>query len=171
MRWSDKAQRSPHIVALAWLHGGASLCSNHLYFKEIIKASATIKLLQVKNTTCLSLRVVGPWYFFLLLLGSYTGGSFCCESESVRTPPGAHGLILMTNGTLEHYSEPFSGERFSVVAFRHSKMRDATSYDLQQIVELDFPVESILRERILFEESRRRDSRNLKVAAASATVV
>ena len=82
-------------------------------------------------------------YSLILLAGVYTGGSFNCYEEGLRTPPGASGLIVMTDGTKEHFSEPFQGERYSIVAFRHSRMVDATPNDLAQLGSVGFPLEAI----------------------------
>ena len=72
----------------------------------------------------------------VMLFGDFEGGAFSMSdgSHSIRKP----GNALVIDGTKMHYSEEFTGMRFSVVAFLHNSTKEMSVRDRHKLIELGF---------------------------------
>ena len=78
---------------------------------------------------------IGP--SMILGLGKYSGGHLVIEGTQVDILNSA----VVFNGHLEHWSEPFVGDRWSIVAYSHEVTEKGIPMDLQQTLkDLGFPL-------------------------------
>ena len=57
--------------------------------------------------------------YLVCILGEYQGGSLRVPEANISTDAGAHGVAVWIDGPKIHTSDPFVGERYSIVAFEH----------------------------------------------------
>ena len=74
----------------------------------------------------------------ILLLGEFTGGSLRVADGPFRSPPGKSGIAAVVNGCATHRSDPFRGERFSVVAFVHRACDRLSDKDRARLTAMGF---------------------------------
>ena len=75
---------------------------------------------------------------FVLVCGSYSGGSLCVPRRGIETPPGKSPVGIYIDGREVHLSRAYEGTRFSVVAFVHSTAWDLDASQHAELVELGF---------------------------------
>ena len=74
----------------------------------------------------------------IMLLGDFNGGSFQMEDQSLTIDSSMVGQIHRFNGNHRHLSLPFSGTRFSIIAFYHVETHRLSQYDWQYLRDLGF---------------------------------
>ena len=72
----------------------------------------------------------------VILLGSFTGGAFRMSDNSCSADKS--GTAVVIDGTKEHFSEPFRGSRYSIVAFLHTSTAELSDRDTRKLLELGF---------------------------------
>ena len=69
----------------------------------------------------------------LITAGKYDGGEFYIGNRLIL-PSGATGHAVIIDGHKMHSSRPYSGLRYSVVAFKHESINQLTPKDLELLV-------------------------------------
>ena len=77
---------------------------------------------------------VGP--SMIVLFGDFTGGAFRMVDSPDRLERSGEGLMI--DGSKPHYSEEFTGNRFSIVAFLHNQTTNLTIKDQSYLRYLGF---------------------------------
>ena len=72
----------------------------------------------------------------IILFGEFTGGAFRVLDSELRLDTTGVGLLI--DGSRQHYSEEFSGNRFSVVAFLHNQTENLSMKDKYYLKYLGF---------------------------------
>ena len=75
---------------------------------------------------------------FILTCGEFEGGSLCVPARRLCTPPGVRAHAMYIDGRELHYSTPFDGLRFSVVAFVHSSAHSFSKAGIAELVAYGF---------------------------------
>ena len=72
----------------------------------------------------------------MFTLGDYTGGEYKCADPIYNfSKPGICHII---DGSVEHWSEPFVGSRYSIVAFLHNTTPQINEKDVKLLLDLGF---------------------------------
>ena len=74
----------------------------------------------------------------IMLLGNFTGGEFHMDDDSVVLDETDCGTWTVIDGKKPHHSTQFHGERFSIVAFLHSRNWELPDEDQRLLKALGF---------------------------------
>jgi hypothetical protein len=72
----------------------------------------------------------------ILFLGAFSGGAFRVTGSNVKRRQTVRFFAI--DGLTEHYSEPFTGLRYSIVAFLHKQTKDLNERDKAVLVSMGF---------------------------------
>ena len=75
----------------------------------------------------------------IFLMGHFAGGTFHVDNETLSLTETGRCLII--DGTRPHYSDPFQGTRYSVVAFYHGSTPFLPPLELERLRKLGFRLE------------------------------
>ena len=76
----------------------------------------------------------------VLILGDYSGGSLHVPGRDLSTPPGSSPIGVFIDGREPHHSDPFTGLRYSIVAFVHDAFHSLSQPERLLLSGLGFSV-------------------------------